>query len=265
MVLKILGFLVACCLSSQLWSSPLWAAEEIISVPTKRAGVEQRVLVVNPDAIPAENAVILFVGSAGTPAVDKHGTERGGNTLYRGMDIFVREGITAVIVDVPSDRTSLWNYRTSSDHAEDIGEIIAQLKQRGARKVWLAGISMGSLSVANAARRLKAGGPDGAILMSSVINTNRNSTETVLSVPLDEITIPVLVVRNPADGCKSSPPYGAERIMDGLSHAPIKRMMEFSGGDADESGPCEAYAAHGFIGQEDKVLSAVAAWIKNPQ
>jgi hypothetical protein len=124
---------------------------------------------------------------------------------------------------------------------------------------------MGSVSVANAARRLKAGGPDGIVMLSSIVNDSRESWETVLTVPLDEITVPVLLVRNPGDTCRASPPSGAERILDDLDHAPVKRLMEFGGGSSDRSGPCEAFAAHGFVGQEDRVLTAIAQWIKAPQ
>lgn len=250
-------------LACGLAARPARAGEEIVSVPTLRPGVIERVLVVDPPR-PAGLAVILFVGAAGRADVDKHAGGRGGNTLYRGLDIFVRAGITAAVVDVPSDRSSLWNVRTGADHAADIAQVIALLKRRGAGKVWLAGISMGSVSVANAARRLKTGGPDGIVMLSSVVNSNREFWETVLTVPLDQITVPVLVVRNPADDCKSSPPSGADRILDGLDHAPVKRLMEFSGGSSDRSGPCQPFSAHGFVGQEERVLSAVADWIKAP-
>jgi hypothetical protein len=230
--------------------------------------VSERVLVVLPDQ-PTGVAVALFTGASGAPGVDRHsGGQPGGrgeNTLYRGIDVFAREGLTAALVDAPSDRSSLLNYRTSADHAADIAQVIALLRRRGARQVWLAGISMGTISVANAAQRLKVGGPDGVVLLSSVVNGNRYSRETVFDVPLDEISIPVLLVRNLTDGCKSSPPDGAERIFGRLDHAPVKRLLDFDGGGADRSAPCRAFSAHGFIGQEERVLSAVADWIKNPR
>ncbi len=247
-----------------LAASTAWADEDIIAVPTSRPGVTEPVLVVTPPQ-PAEIAVLLFVGKNGTPDVAKHAGGRGINTLYHNMDVFVREGLTAAVLDVPSDRSSLLNYRTSADHADDIAQAIAALKQRGAKQVWLAGISMGTVSAANAAARLKTGGPDGIVLLSSILLSTRDTWETVPIIPLDAITVPVLLVRNPSDGCKVSPPYGADRIMSGLEHAPIKRLMEFNGGGASQAGPCEVASSHGFIGQEETVLTAIAGWIKTPQ
>lgn len=247
-----------------LSSLPAAADEQILVVPTARDGVTQPVLLVTP-AQQWDTAIILFVGSGGNADVQSHGLKgRGANTLYRGMDILVREGLAAAVVDAPSDQSVLWNYRTTAAHADDIAHVIAALKEHGAAKVWLAGISMGSLSAANAAQRLKTGGPDGIVLMSSVISSNRNSSETILHVPLEEISVPTLVVRNSADGCKSSSPYGADRIIGRLEHAPVKQLLSFSGSTPDQSGPCEALSAHGFIGIEDQVLSAVANWIKAP-
>ncbi len=236
----------------------------IMAVPTARDGVTQPVLFVTP-AQPWDTAVILFVGRGGQADVETHGTDgRGQNTLYRGLDILVREGVAAAVVDPPSDRPSLWNYRNTADHADDIAHVIAALKQGGAKRVWLAGISMGTLSAASIAQRLKTGGPDGIVMMSSIVNPNRESSETVLQIPLEEIAVPVLLIRNPGDGCRSSPPEGADRILRQLDGAPVKRLMEFGGGGSSRGGPCEALSAHGFIGQDEPLMTAVAGWIKNP-
>jgi hypothetical protein len=260
-----LGLLVMMVMALAAGGADAQEQARIITVPTARIGVVQPILLVTP-ARPWDTAMILFVGKGGNADVQRNGAGgRGTNTLYRGMDILVREGLAAAIVDHPSDRSSLWNYRTTADHADDIAHVIGALKELGAKQVWLAGISMGSLSAASVAQRLKSDGPDGIVLLSSVINTNRESAETILQVPLEDIAVPTLVVRNPADGCKSSPPHGAERIMGRLEHAPVKRLMEFSGGTADRSGPCDALSAHGFIGLEDQVLSAIADWVKAPR
>jgi hypothetical protein len=50
--------------------------------------------------------------------------------------------------------------------------------------------------------------------------------------------------------------------MRGLTAAPRKELLAFSGGDAPQSGPCEPLAPHGYFGIEAAVLDAIAGWIK---
>ena len=79
---------------------------------------------------------------------------------------------------------------------------------------------------------------------------------------LEDIRVPVLVVHHKDDSCASSPYSGAEAIMKALKRAPAKELMAFEGGQPAISSPCEAKAAHGYLGIEPKVVSAIAAWIR---
>jgi hypothetical protein len=41
----------------------------------------------------------------------------------------------------------------------------------------------------------------------------------------------------------------------------VVEVQQFSGGSFPRSGPCEAFAQHGFYGFEDQVVTAAANWI----
>lgn len=237
---------------------------EVFDVPSARPGAVVPVALATPDQ-PWSITALLLVGSGGLAGVHQHGpTGRGSNTLYRGMDILVRHGLAAAVMDTPSDWPSLWNERDGAAHAADISRVIAVLRQRGARAVWLVGISMGTLSAANAAARLGPGEVAGIVLMSSIVKRSRESAETVLQVPLERIAVPVLLVRSQDDTCPSSVPTGAERIATRLTAAPVKRMLTVSGPAGNAADACGPYAAHGYVGIEEQVLGEVADWIKSP-
>jgi hypothetical protein len=39
-------------------------------------------------------------------------------------------------------------------------------------------------------------------------------------------------------------------------------IMLFDGGDPPRSGPCQALSEHGFLGIEDRVVDAIAGWMR---
>jgi pimeloyl-ACP methyl ester carboxylesterase len=140
---------------------------------------------------------------------------------------WVREGFLVAVLDRPSDRKNgLWNFRTTSEHAADVKQAIAAIREVAPVPVWLVGTSMGSLSAANAAARLPEGGPDGIVLTSSVTETSKASYETTRHAGL------------------------------------VKQLMTFQGGRPAISPPCEARSPHGYLGIEATVVSAIGAWIR---
>ena len=263
MTLAIVRSLAGCLVAGLLAALPARAAEELKTVAS-RPGVTELVLVIRPSGPPVATAV-LFVGGPGkaglkTPWTPGH---RGGNFLFRSADRFAADGLLVAVIDAPSDhKAGLWDRRTVADHATDIAAVIAALRAEAKVPVWLIGTSMGTLSAANAAARLKTGGPDGIVLTSSVTEKSRQSEESVRTVRLRDIAVPVLIVHHEHDGCRASPYAGAEALMDQLSGSPKRQFMAFDGGDTPTSGPCEAFAQHGYLGIENKVVDAIVAWIK---
>jgi pimeloyl-ACP methyl ester carboxylesterase len=240
-----------------------WAADEEVRTIPARRGVTESFLLLRPAGTPVAS-LIIFAGGDGNLAMTASGIgQLQGNFLVRTRPRWVREGFLVAILDQPSDRKSgLWNFRTTSDHAEDVKQAIAAMRELARVPVWLIGTSMGSLSAANAAARLTESGPDGVVLTSSVTETSKVSYETTRHAGLGDIRVPTLVVHHKDDTCRSSPFSGAEDILKALKRAPVKELMVFEGGSPAISAPCEAKAPHGYLGIEEKVVSAIGAWIR---
>jgi pimeloyl-ACP methyl ester carboxylesterase len=238
------------------------ADEEVRTIPG-RADVTQSFLLVRPAGTPVAG-VIIFAGGDGNLALTAAGVgQLQGNFLVRTRMRWAREGFLVAILDQPSDRKNgLWNFRTTSEHAADVKQAIAAVRELARAPVWLVGTSMGSLSAANGAARLPEGGPDGIVLTSSATETSKLSYETTRHAGLGDIRVPTLVVHHKDDTCRASPYSGAEDIMKALKRAPVKELMVFEGGSPAISPPCEAKAPHGYLGIEAKVVSAIGAWIR---
>lgn len=243
--------------------SAAWAADEEVRTIPARPGITESFLLLRPAGAPVAS-VIIFAGGDGNLAMTADGIgQLQGNFLVRTRMRWVREGFLVAVLDQPSDRKNgLWNFRTTAEHATDVKQAIAAMREIARAPVWLVGTSMGSLSAANAAARLTEGGPDGIVLTSSVTETSKMSYETTRHAGLGDIHGPTLVVHHKDDGCRASPYSGAEDILKALKRAPVKELMVFEGGSPAISAPCEAKAAHGYLGIEAKVVSAIGAWIR---
>ena len=244
-----------------LVAAPARAAEEVRIIPS-RPGVTEAVLLIRPDKPPSAS-VVLFTGGAGAIGLkpDWPLGKRGGNFLVRSADRFARAGFLVAVLDVPSDSSALWNLRGSERHARDVAAVIALLRAEAPVPVWLVGTSMGTLSAANGAIRLQEGGPDGIVLTSSVTELSAKSTESVLTMDLDRIRTPMLVVNHRDDNCEASPPEEAERIIREAKNAPRREILSFSGGKPAGLDECGPFAPHGYWGIEAEVVAAIAGWI----
>jgi len=236
--------------------------EELFTIPT-RSGVTQSFLLLRPLDKPTAS-VILFAGGHGRLALsqDKIGWGET-NFLVRNRQLFCRQALLVAVIDAPSDHPQgLSNFRTTSAHAEDIRHVITKLKELAHLPVWLIGTSMGTVSAANAAARLKAGGPDGLVLTSAVMKETRQVSETVNNVRLKDIRVPTLVVHHEQDGCVTTPYELTPSLMRSLIQAPKKELLTFEGGPPSVFDPCEPMSHHGFLGLDGEVVIAIASWIK---
>jgi pimeloyl-ACP methyl ester carboxylesterase len=215
---------------------PAGAADEELRTIPSRPGVTESLLLLRPTRPPVAT-VILLAGGDGVVALTPAGPSRlQGNFLLRTRQRFAAEGLLVAVLDSPSDRTSLWNFRTTADHAADLRAAIAALREIAAVPVWLVGTSMGTLSAANAAARLNEGGPDGIVLTSSVSEISRVSGESIRHVPLGDIRVPVLIVHHRHDTCRSSPYAWAADAPKALKRAPAKELLTYEGGEPTDLG-----------------------------
>jgi pimeloyl-ACP methyl ester carboxylesterase len=237
------------------------AADDTRTIPT-RPGVTQAFLLVRPTGAPVAS-VVLFAGGNGLLALGSGKLGLAGNFLVRNRGRFAAQGLVVAVIDSPSDHPGgLDGFRTSAAHAEDVRAVIAALRQEANVPVWLIGTSMGTVSAANVAARLTAGGPDGIVLTSTVTRVGRERIETVGDVRLAEIRVPTLVVHHKNDACKSTPYADSPSLLRDLKQAPKRELLAFDGGESPRSGPCEAFAAHGYIGLDAEVVTGIVGWIK---
>ena len=242
-------------------------SEELVTLET-RPGVEQKFILIKPDNPSA--SVILFAGgkgaldlstSFGAPTI-QWGRN---NFLVRTRELFAKNGFMVAVVDAPSDKQSrsgmFGGFRNSEEHVKDIDRVIEDLRKRADVPVWLVGTSRGTESAANVAIHSEQK-PDGLVLTSSMSVPNAKGT-AVTEMPLEKISIPTLIVAHADDGCRKTPPEGAQEIEELLTNAAKVEVKLFSGGDTPISKPCKAKSYHGFLGIEAQVIDYISGFIRD--
>jgi pimeloyl-ACP methyl ester carboxylesterase len=211
---------------------------------------------------PVANAV-LFQGGPGNIGIFPNGSMRVENFLSGGAARFTQNGISVAIVDVPSDRRSLDEFRHTQEHAQDVAAVIAFLRQQNKLPVWAIGTSNGSLSAATAAVLLRERGPDGIVLTSSTTSKPGPAAHPVTDAALDRVTVPTLFVHHKEDACRGTP-YGAiPGVMASMKQARVVDLIAVEGGE-NRGNPCHS-GYHQFLGIEATVTQQIADWIKRYQ
>jgi pimeloyl-ACP methyl ester carboxylesterase len=262
-LMKCIVATIVVAVSFGLWQVSLGeVSERVIDIPT-RPGVTQRFLYLAPEHPKA--AVILFAGGHGGLEISSEGSIGWGkgNFLIRSRRQFMEQGLSVVVVDAPSDRQRqafTGGFRYRPEHVADIKAVIAWLKQKSKVPIWLIGTSRGTQSAAFIATQLSVGegGPDGLVLTSTILSDAKE--RSVLELPLEKITIPVLVVHHKQDECKNCPYRDTVFLMKKLNGVPKKELITVTGG-VSQGDPCEAFAYHGFNGREKEVVDKIAEWI----
>jgi hypothetical protein len=254
--LKFLSFLVGMALGIAV------SAQEIVTLQT-RPGVSQSFFTANMGERKPEAAALLLIGGGGNINLR---TEDGqikfgqGNFLPRSRREFIRNGILPVILDNPSDQQAgsgmSDNFRESAAHATDVRAIVAEVKKRyPGLPVFVVGTSRSTYSAAHLARALE-GEIAGVVLTSSYFYGGGKARISMLaSFDWSRVKLPLLFVHHADDGCTSTPYLDAARLG---SRFPLVTVR---GGKPAESGPCEPFSAHGFLGKEAETVDAIAAWM----
>lgn len=223
-------------------------------------------------------AVVLLPGGGGHLDLDANGCPRAlkGNSLVRSIPEFRNLGFATALVDSPSDHVGddgLGGFRSSSQHADDLGKVIADVRARANGLVWVIGTSRGTISAVNAASRLSgASAPDGLVLTSALMSGAARgarkpwATQSVFDLPLGKIRMPVLVVGHAADACLRSP----ATMMDAITartNGVREQIVTVTGGPGIAGTPasldaCEGRMPHGFVDQEAAVAAGIARFIR---
>jgi pimeloyl-ACP methyl ester carboxylesterase len=234
-------------------------AEEVVTIET-RPGVTQSFVLVEPAGKPVAGAILL-PGGNGKMGLWRNPDRRTNNFLVRARQRFAAGGVLVAVVDVPSDRRrpGLSGWRDSEEHRADMAAVAQWLRRKAAIPVWLVGTSRGTVSAAHLGAHLPVGG---VVLTSSVTRSAMRNPATALDAPLGSVRVPVLLVAHRQDGCTVTPAEGVNDLKAALAASPRVEIMLFDGGDPPRSGPCQALSEHGFLGIEDRVVDAIAGWMR---
>lgn len=229
-----------------------------------RPGVTLRFVYVKADN-PVASAV-LFPGGSGHLDISADGSMKGDGSFITvgGAKRFTQNGISVVVPAVPSDRSNLNGFRYSKEHAQDNAALFEFLKQQANVPVWAVGTSNSSLSAVAASIQLQEKGPHGIVLTSSVTSILPNPiVHSVMTVPLEQVKVPVLIVHAKKDvDCRFSPYSAMPELVAAFKAAPKVELLSVEGGFAMGRYPPCATGFHQFNGIEDAVTKDIADWIK---
>jgi Serine aminopeptidase, S33 len=253
---------LACCPTS------VPAQQEIVTLPTRPGVTQSYFLTSKPKNL--EAMAILFPGSGGLIQLR---TDSGrvrfnqGNFLVRSRAEFVKRGVTAGIIDAPSDQQAGWGmsdeFRRGDLHVTDISAVAGDMTKRfPGTPLFLVGTSRGSVSAAALGARL-TGQIAGVILTATMFQpAGRKSNEPgpgLSGFDFASIKAPVLFVHHVGDQCEVTPYSDAARLTDRYP------LVTVFGGSAAQSGRCEAFSQHGFYGKEAETVAEIVNWmLKKP-
>jgi hypothetical protein len=244
------------------------AQQEIVTLSTRPGVTQSYFLTSKPKDLQA--VAVLFPGSGGLIQLRAEGGQpkfNQGNFLVRSRAEFVKRGVIAAIVDAPSDQQGGWGmgdeFRLGDAHFADMSAVIEDLGKRfPGMPLFLVGTSRGTISAAAVGARLSQG-VAGVVLTSSMFRqAPRNSKEPgpgLSKFDFATIKTPVLFVHHVSDQCVSTPYGDAARLSDKY------RLITVYGGATPQSGPCDAFSQHGYLGKESETVEEIVNWmLKKP-
>ncbi|MCZ6728411.1 MAG: alpha/beta hydrolase [SAR324 cluster bacterium] len=254
-----------------------------LQVVKTRPNVEQKFWLMEPKPPRKPVAhVILFAGGRGRLGLSFAGiSELRGNFLVRTRELWVKEGFSVALPDVPSDTAILYlprngdaSFRASQEHATDIKHVIQALQSKWDLPVWLVGTSRGTVSASAVAANLPQGMVDGVVLTSSVFQPLESGLlgkmipEKVRGIrglaarDLARIMVPTLWVHHKKDACPITMFKDLAGFMSMQTNAPKVELLTYQDGGGARGNPCHARHWHGFPGIEEKVVRDISNWIK---
>jgi len=253
------------------WCQVTAYGDDVITLDT-RPGITQSFLLVEPEG-KSKGVVVMLPGDMGevefrkTPEesyeVKHHG---GGLPANRAMRETLRKsGFAVAVIAPPSDRTQLapW-FRKSTEHLEDIRNVIGYLQKRYGNKPYLHGHCLSSLSAASVASRLKSDGISGLILSSA---RSTGPAGAVTEFERGAVSVPVLLVNHRDDSCPYTPYSLVERVKAFYQGStPKVDIITVTGGEArvPTNMICQN-GFHGFRGVQKDTAQAIVSWLLNKE
>jgi hypothetical protein len=194
-------------------------------------------------AAPKPKAIaILLPGGDGVLELGEKGFAREEtNFLVRARQRFVDAGFVAIVVD-----------RKDGPRASDGENLHAVAKwahEKFALPIFFVGTSRGTISALSAPEGKHVHG----VVLTSTVTVEKKGKETVYDDKAPDV--PVLMIHADDDACPASPVDGARVFARKVKAKLIE--MHVGKGDGDR---CGGESPHGFMGSEQKVVDAIAAW-----
>src|SRR5215475_13210873 len=210
-------------------------------------------------------SVVLMTGGDGLLSLDATGTITAstGNFLIRSADLFLRHGLNVMMADAtPAHPDGLTrSFRLSATHAAELQGFINAAMNRWGQPVWVVSTSNGSISaVTGGGFQPALAGLSGVVLTSTVTNLVP-AIQPTFNLYASRITLPALVVWHEDDHCSLSPAAGSATLF-GLIPSAAKASRTFAGGHSVATDPCGAFSEHGYAGIEEKVVKAIAQFVR---
>lgn len=223
---------------------------------------------INPVAI-----LLMFPGGGGKLGVKDGQLNIGqANFVVRTRDHFAAEGFVVAVMDAASDflalAEGLRGHRVagkshSGEHLADIEAVMGDLRTKfPTLPLWAVGTSRGTISAGRAAGEA-ASPADGLVLTAPL--TGPSGAGDLQGVDLEAVAAPTLIATNRDDMCPVTRPEDAAELRERLASSPRVQVLFFKGGSAPLTDPCDPLAGHGFFGIEQRVIDAIARWIKHAE
>jgi hypothetical protein len=186
-----------------------------------------------------KGAIILLAGGGGNIGVGPNGAiAREGNQLVRTRAAYAARGFAVLVPDCCVDVAAAVHY------------------MRSFGRVTLVGTSRGTQ---RAGQGIAAGArPDRLVLTSGFLSNASGDSDNIMNMLGSPAALPpTLIVHHRQDGCVKTLPAGVAPFLD---WAKGKARVTWLDGGTSTGNPCEAWAHHGFAGQDGQVVSAVAGF-----
>lgn len=256
-------FLFASNATAQTTAASDGLTESLQLVRLSRGG-DLNVLVSKRTGSTPDIAVLLFPGYPGILKLREDAGsvtyDLAGNFVIRARRFLNSDKVFTVAVDCPVDQ---WNacgddYRSSDQHAADIMDVVTAVRTTyGAKQVYVVGTSYGTVSSSFLARAL---GPkiDGAIHTATF--TDPRGGRKVHGVPMasfdwSKAKVPQLFVHHKDDPCDLT------RYSSVVARKGDIPLITVEGVTNPKGDACHAFTAHGFVGREKAVMTAIHNWI----
>jgi len=270
LLLGLISLILCACGTNQKISTPInqeiqqeiFRGEKQFFVFETRDGVTQKIFIEKYTKDP-KGIVLLFSGGDGKLDLTLFANKSGrSNFVIRTRDYFLDNGYMTVMVDAPSDHSDesgmTGGFRFSNAHALDVNRIIEYLEVYK-KPIWLMGTSRGTESVAYLATKLN--NKIAGIILTSSITVDTRKGSSILSLPLETITKPVLITAHKDDQCFVTPASNTMAIKNALKNSIQVESKIYENGESKNNNPCKALTYHGYYEMEKEILTDILNFI----